>query len=128
MKRLSLHHESCTGCSLCELICALSHFKENHPKKSAIHIERKFPSPGSFEIRVCNQCGRCKEVCPAEAISEKDGVYAIDPLKCNFCQLCIDECPYGALYQHRDLSIPIKCDQCGECVEVCTPEAIRWSE
>lgn len=128
MKSLVLDHERCTGCSLCELICALSHFKENNPKKSAIRISRKFPAPGAFEIQVCNQCGRCKEVCPAEAISERDGVFWIDPLKCNFCEKCIEECPLDVLYTHREISFPIKCDLCGECVGVCAPEAIRWRE
>ncbi|MCX8116791.1 MAG: 4Fe-4S dicluster domain-containing protein [Desulfobacterota bacterium] len=128
MKQLLLDHERCTGCSLCELICGLAHFRENNPKKSAVHIKRKFPAPGSFEIQVCNQCGRCKEVCPVEAISEREGALVIDPEKCTFCQVCIEECPYGVLYTHRDIPIPIKCDLCGECVTVCAPEAIRWRE
>lgn len=128
MKSLVLHHERCTGCSLCELICGLAHFKENNPKKSAIHIERKFPVPGTFEVHVCNQCGRCKEVCPTEAIIERDGIYFVDPEKCTFCGICIDECPLDVLFTHKDLSYPIKCDLCGECVTVCAPEAIQWSE
>jgi Fe-S-cluster-containing hydrogenase component 2 len=125
MKALLLHHERCTGCSLCEVICGLAHFKENNPKKAAIHIERKFPEPGIFEIRVCNQCGRCLEVCPSEAIREKNGVYKIDPDKCTFCQLCVDECPGHVLFLHKDIPYPIKCDLCGECVTVCAPEAVE---
>ena len=127
MKALILHQERCTGCSLCEIVCGLAHFKENIPKKSAIHIQRKFPEPGTFEIRVCKQGGQCREVCPSEAISEKEGVYRIDPDKCTFCQLCVDECPLRVLFLHRDLSYPIKCDLCGECVTVCAPEAIEGS-
>ncbi len=125
MKALKLNHERCTGCSLCEVICGLAHFRDNNPKKAAIHIERKFPEPGIFEIQVCNQCGRCREVCPSEAICEKDGVYKINPEKCTFCQLCVDECPLHVLFLHRDLSYPIKCDLCGECVTVCAPGAIE---
>ncbi len=127
MKRLFLDHERCTGCSLCELICSLIHFHENNPKKSAIRIERKFPAPGTFEIHVCNQCGRCQEVCPSKAIIEREGAFVIDPSKCHFCQLCIEACPEGALFTHRDLATPIPCDLCGECIQVCAPEAIRWS-
>jgi len=126
MKSLVLNHEKCTGCSLCELVCALYHLKENNPKKSAVRIERRFPEPGTFAIHVCNQCGRCKEVCPAEAIFEKDGVYRIDPGKCTFCEICMEECPLDVLFTHKDLSYPIKCDLCGECVQVCAPEAIQW--
>lgn len=128
MKALVLHPERCTGCSLCEVICGLNHFKENNPKKSAIRIERRFPEPGTFEIRVCNQCGRCREVCPSEAISEKDGIYRIDPDKCTFCQICLDECPLRVLFLHRDISYPIKCDLCGECVTVCATGAIEGGD
>ena len=128
MKALVLHPERCTGCSLCEVICGLNHVKENNPKKSAIRIERRFPEPGTFEIRVCNQCGRCREVCPSEAISEKDGIYRIDPDKCTFCQICLDECPLRVLFLHRDISYPIKCDLCGECVTVCATGAIEGGD
>ena len=128
MKTLVLHHDRCTGCSLCEVICALTRFKENNPKKAAIHIERKFPEPGTFEIHVCNQCGHCQEVCPSEAIDKKDGAYRIDPEKCTFCQICIDECPLKVLFLHRDVPYPIKCDLCGECATVCAAEAIEWRE
>ncbi len=128
MKSLALHPERCTGCSLCELICGLAHFRENNPKKSAVRIERKYPRPGTFEIHVCNQCGRCREVCPAEAISEKDGVFRISPDQCTFCGLCVDECPTKVLFTHKDLSYPLKCDLCGECVGVCAAEAITRGE
>jgi len=128
MKALVLHHDRCTGCSLCEVICALTHFKENNPKKAAIHFERKFPEPGTFEVHVCNQCGRCQEVCPSEAIDKKDGAYRIDPEKCTFCQICVDECPLKVLFLHRDVPYPIKCDLCGECATVCAAEAIEWRE
>ncbi|MBM4331774.1 MAG: 4Fe-4S dicluster domain-containing protein [Deltaproteobacteria bacterium] len=128
MKTLALHHEKCTGCSLCQVICGLAHFQENNPKKAALRIERKFPEPGTFEIHVCNQCGRCQEVCPSEAIAERGGVYRIDPEKCDFCGICLEECPLKVLFTHKDFSYPIKCDLCGECVSVCAPGAIEGRE
>ncbi len=126
MKNLVLHHERCTGCSLCELICGLVHFRENNPKKAAIRIERKFPAPGTFEIHVCNQCGQCKEVCPSDAIYQQEGTYRIDAEKCTFCGLCLEECPSRSLFSHKGVSYPIKCDLCGECVGVCSAEALTW--
>lgn len=128
MKNLIPREAKCTGCSLCELVCALAHFGENNPQKSAIRIGRNFPQPGSFEIRVCNQCGYCQEVCPQGAIFEKEGIYRIDPQKCNFCKLCVEECPLQGLFIHKDISFPLKCDLCGECVDVCAPQALGWEE
>jgi len=125
--RLEVDSNKCTGCSLCQLICALYHFKENNPKKSAIGIIRRFPVPGSFEIRVCNQCGHCEDVCPQEAIYKENGVYRIDEERCTNCGICVDECPEGALFLHREVNIPIKCDLCGECTEYCPSGALSLS-
>ena len=96
---------------------------------SKVHEFNYVPVPSPFFrplfSRVCNQCGRCREVCPSGAISEKDGVYKIDPEKCTICQLGVDECPLQALFLHKDLSYPIKCDLCGECAGGCAPEALE---
>jgi ferredoxin len=45
----------------------------------------------------CTKCGSCEPVCPAEAISEGDSQYVIDPEKCVDCALCVDECPVEAI-------------------------------
>ncbi|HEC92699.1 MAG TPA: glycyl-radical enzyme activating protein, partial [Candidatus Atribacteria bacterium] len=48
----------------------------------------------------CQQCGRCIENCPQEAISwrspEKEAIL-IDKEKCNKCLKCIEVCPVNAL-------------------------------
>jgi len=126
--RLEVDSTKCTGCSICQLICVLHHFKENNPKKAAIRIVRKFPVPGSFEIRVCNQCGHCEDVCPEEAIYNEEEVYKIDREKCTNCGICIEECPTGTLFTHKEVDIPIKCDLCGECIEYCPSGALSWSK
>ena len=45
----------------------------------------------------CQDCGACAAVCPAEAISEKDGKYVIDADACLDCGTCEAECPHGAI-------------------------------
>jgi NADH:ubiquinone oxidoreductase subunit F (NADH-binding)/(2Fe-2S) ferredoxin/ferredoxin len=46
----------------------------------------------------CTACGRCKKVCPVEAISGKKKVpHKIDPEKCIRCGACITECKFDAL-------------------------------
>ncbi len=45
----------------------------------------------------CISCGACESVCPAEAISEGDEKYIIDPNACTDCGTCVDECPSEAI-------------------------------
>jgi uncharacterized pyridoxamine 5'-phosphate oxidase family protein/Pyruvate/2-oxoacid:ferredoxin oxidoreductase delta subunit len=47
----------------------------------------------------CIRCGKCRECCPQQCISEK---YAIDPSHCLHCGLCFETCPVRAI-QRRDL-------------------------
>ncbi len=46
----------------------------------------------------CVACGTCAAECPAEAISEGDGKYVIDPDKCLDCGTCESVCPTGAAH------------------------------
>lgn len=122
--RLVLNEARCSGCRTCQVICSLHNFSENNPKKAAISIIGHFPSPGHYEIRVCDQCGVCYATCSAEAIYEKNGIYFVDKEKCTGCGECIEACPSGAMMQHPAEKAPIKCVACGKCVELCQRGAI----
>jgi len=45
----------------------------------------------------CTACGKCKEVCPVEAISKGEKIYVIDEDKCVSCGQCVDACEFGAI-------------------------------
>ena len=45
----------------------------------------------------CVACGTCAGECPADAISEGDGKYVIDPDACLECGTCEAACPTGAI-------------------------------
>jgi len=47
----------------------------------------------------CTACGSCLETCPAEAISEGESKYSIDPDTCIECGACVDACPTGAIVE-----------------------------
>ena len=42
----------------------------------------------------CSECGRCRELCMFDAIS--DG-FAVDEIACEGCGVCVDLCPEGAI-------------------------------
>ncbi len=121
---IEVQEEKCSGCRLCQQICAIHHFKEINPKKSSINIRSRLPAPGGFTPKVCDRCGECADVCLMGAIELKDGAYAVDADLCTFCLSCVDACPNRIIAIHDDEDIPIMCDLCLRCTTVCNTGAI----
>ena len=48
----------------------------------------------------CTACGKCKEVCPVEAIAAGEKKYVIDPETCVSCGQCVDVCPAEAIVEN----------------------------
>ncbi|MBN1485447.1 MAG: 4Fe-4S binding protein [Chloroflexia bacterium] len=127
--RLYADSPRCVGCQACKLACAFSHFQENNPRKRALDIIPHFPDPGTYEVRVCTQCGTCAEVCPVEAIYQNDkGAYYIEPEECTACGTCVEECPEQVIFYIPGREEPFKCDLCGYCVEVCGMNVLSIAE
>ena len=125
-KRLSVVPERCSGCRLCESVCALQHFGVSNPKKAALNLIPHFPAPGVYEMKTCTQCGDCAAVCPTEAIKLNErGAYYVDFDECNLCEACVSECPEDVMYVRAELANAAwKCDLCGDCVNVCGTSAL----
>jgi ferredoxin len=49
----------------------------------------------------CKGCEKCKQICPAQAITMKNGKPEIDRKKCIKCFCCQEFCPFGAMKVHR---------------------------
>jgi carbon-monoxide dehydrogenase iron sulfur subunit len=129
-KKLMVIPEQCSGCRICELVCAIKHFGVNNPKKSAIKVLTIYPHPVVRMPIVCSQCKvlTCAQVCPVDALQRSDGVLQLDKENCISCYKCVDACPFGAIYVHEDYDLPIICDMCGgdpECVKKCPTGALR---
>ncbi len=123
--RLAVNEKNCSGCRVCELVCALEIFGENNPSKTSIRVRGEFPSPGRFTISYCDQCGVCAEVCPVEAIKKhEDGHYYINDDQCTSCMLCVEECPRGVMMEFPGHDVPFKCTLCGSCITYCPRNAI----
>ncbi len=119
-----IHNELCSGCNTCRLVCTLANFKQENPAKAALAIVGHFPDPGTYEIKFCDQCGVCADVCPVEAIVLTGRAYLIDQDECIGCNACVEACPHGVMILHSDSEVPIKCTACGECAAVCPRDAI----
>ncbi|MEM2216739.1 MAG: 4Fe-4S dicluster domain-containing protein [Nitrososphaerota archaeon] len=163
MKVFVIDVEKCVGCYNCQLAC-----KDEHVENDWSPYARPQPDTGHFWIKVneiergsipkvkvtwiptpCMHCGNppCIPACPTKAIYKRgDGLVIIDPAKCNGCRLCLDACPYGAIYFNEELKIAQKCTGCAhlldgvsplyiethgeqpKCVISCPSEAIRFGE
>jgi ferredoxin len=122
--KLKAIHANCSGCGVCRQVCTLENFRELNPAKSLLKIIGRFPSPGDYRIRVCNQCGICAEACPEDAIQMVDGAYRVDEAACIACMECVEACPRDVMMVHPDREAPVKCTLCGRCVELCPRQAL----
>jgi len=127
---IEIDRDNCVGCRLCEMVCSLIHEGECSTAKSRIRIHRD-EEYGNNLVSVCIQCEEpyCLESCTLDAISRdlKTGIVRVDEEICTGCELCLEACPMGAIFVHKDRGVAIKCDLCGgdpECVKVCSREAI----
>jgi carbon-monoxide dehydrogenase iron sulfur subunit len=130
IKKLAVIPELCSGCRICELVCAIRHFKVNNPKKSAVRVLVTYPQPVVRMPVVCSQCKTpvCADACPVGALKRQDGVVQLDKEECISCLKCVEACPFGAIYAHSEVDYPIKCDMCGgdpQCVKKCPKGALK---
>ena len=51
----------------------------------------------------CRSCEKCKQICPAQAITMENGIPVIDRKKCIKCFCCQEFCPFGAMKVKRTL-------------------------
>lgn len=123
--KLEAHSDRCSGCRACLLTCALTSFGLNNPRYGALSIVPHFPSPGTFEVKVCTQCGACKDACPVGAIKARlDGSYEVEQAECVGCGVCVDACPEGVVRFIAEKNVAFVCTACGECVKYCPREAV----
>ncbi len=121
--------EKCTGCGVCELICALKRENVYNPRCSRIKILRLYRLVNMAVVcRLCENTP-CVIACPQDCLtqSEKTGVIMVDEEKCDCCGWCIEACPYGAITLNPEKETVMICDLCDgdpQCVEWCPEGAL----
>ncbi|MGD2271172.1 MAG: 4Fe-4S dicluster domain-containing protein [Desulfobacterales bacterium] len=133
-KVLTTNYEKCTGCRLCELVCAVKHDGISNPVRSRIKV-MKWESEGLYIPMACQQCQEapCMIACPVNAISQNEvrGRVEVDYDKCIGCRTCVSVCPFGAMsFNPIDRKV-IKCDLCDgdpQCVRFCEVKAVDFKD
>jgi Fe-S-cluster-containing dehydrogenase component len=132
-KVIAYYPELCTGCRLCEVVCAFRRYGSIDLTKSCLKISLSGDeNTAAFEAVNCQHCEEpiCVSACPSEALAkdERTGWVKINSLKCVGCQTCLYTCPLSVPFFHEELKVAVKCDFCGgepECVKHCSPGALR---
>ena len=131
-KALYIDHEKCTGCRLCELVCAVKHYGISNPARARIKV-MKWEQEGIYVPISCQQCqdAPCLNICPVKAISRDEELarVVVDYDKCIGCRLCVAVCPFGAMSFNVIDKQVLKCDLCDgdpQCVRFCDRKAVDF--
>jgi carbon-monoxide dehydrogenase iron sulfur subunit len=131
-KVLYINYQKCTGCRLCELVCAVSHDGVSNPARSRIRV-MKWEMEGLYIPMSCQQCqdAPCMNVCPVKAISRDESLarVMVDYDKCIGCRSCVAVCPFGAMSFNTIDRKVFKCDVCDgepQCVRFCDMKAVDY--
>jgi Fe-S-cluster-containing hydrogenase component 2 len=120
--KIQIHAEKCTGCRICELICAFTKHDEFNPKRSRIRIVKMERILVDIPV-VCRQCpdSPCVESCPSDALrKDSANIVCVDDA-CTGCESCREACPFGAISIDPLSDTAIVCDLChGD------PQCVRW--
>lgn len=122
----------CSGCRLCELMCAFEHHGVGNARLARIKVVSL--RYGVKVPVVCQQCSDapCAAACPTSALtrSRDDGPVTVNQGRCIGCGICVNVCPVGGISMDFKTGVAVKCDLCGgepQCVKYCPSGVLKLS-
>jgi len=133
-KGLSVDIEKCSGCRMCELVCAFNKEKRVVPDLARITVWQNY-SQGISTPVFCTHCDNapCIEICPTKALSKDSvtGIVNVNEKTCKACRLCAKACKTGAISFNAKKKKIYKCNLCdGDpiCVKFCPTGALTYTK
>jgi len=130
LKRIIIDETICSGCRACEIACVVQKEGKFGTALARIRIEKN-DVDGLDQPHVCQICEGlpCVKSCPTGALQwdEVIGRVILFPEECIHCDLCVEVCPFEAIWIHPGNKLPLLCDLCDgdpACVKRCATGAI----
>lgn len=135
----AIDQRTCIGCHACTVACKTEHDIPVGQFRTWVKYVDKGTFPNStreMAVLRCNHCtdAPCVKGCPTQALFIRDdGIVDFDNSQCIGCKMCMQACPYDAIYIDENTHTAAKCNFCAHridqglepaCVQVCPTESI----
>ena len=103
--------EKCTACGACVKACpkGVIELRKKGKKSMRVFVKCVNKDKGAVARKACKVacigCGKCKTVCPFDAITVENNLAYIDYTKCRLCRKCAEACPTKAIW---DVNFPVR--------------------
>jgi Fe-S-cluster-containing dehydrogenase component/formate-dependent nitrite reductase membrane component NrfD len=135
----AIDQRTCIGCHACTVACKTEHAIPVGQFRTWVKYVDKGVYPTTTRemgVMRCNHCtdAPCVKGCPTNALFIRpDGIVDFDNEVCIGCKMCMQACPYDAIYIDDETHTAAKCNFCAHridqglepaCVQVCPTESI----
>lgn len=135
----AIDQRTCIGCHACTVACKTEHDIPVGQFRTWVKYVDKGEYPTTTRemgVMRCNHCTNapCVKGCPTNALFiREDGIVDFDNELCIGCKMCMQACPYDAIYIDKNTNTAAKCNFCAHridqglepaCVQVCPTESI----
>ena len=135
----AIDQRTCIGCHACTVACKVEHDIPVGQFRTWVKYVEKGEYPTTTRemgVMRCNHCtdAPCVKGCPTQALFIRDdGIVDFDSDSCIGCKMCMQACPYDAIYIDENTHTAAKCNFCAHridaglepaCVQVCPTQSI----